>query len=349
VIRGNEDSSLEIVLRAWLAEKHEDVSRGVFTLAGASVCVDCDDEPLLVEIGTTLGGPVVRQDGGGAILRASVWSRGGPGNYGHLKMVTPTDDVHSPDDLLLGLSASEPLFTIVRASTWTTVAMRGEREPLFMLNGAHCLFRLTPTWRTTVSLFLFNRLLRLRRDAIFLHASSVAIRGQGALFIGPSGRGKSTIALALAARGHSLLGDDTACYLPATGELLPCQRAVGIRPGPRAKVIERALVGAGHSTTRGAVRVAADSLLPGQRPEAVRLTTVVFLDPFAPEPELVRIEPTREELRWLQPVVGSLVNAAATRRVFELTRLLSSVAAYRLRPGDPDDTARCLEEALAAA
>jgi hypothetical protein len=56
------------------------------------------------------------------------------------------------------------------------------------------------------------------------------------------------------------------------------------------------------------------------------------------------MEPSREELAMLQPIIGSLVNASPTQRVFEMARLLSRVEVYRLRPGDPDATATLLEE-----
>ena len=65
------------------------------------------------------------------------------------------------------------------------------------------------------------------------------------MLVGPKGAGKSTLALALAARGHALLGDEHACYLPATGELLPFRRPVGIKPGPRAAAVESALLAPG--------------------------------------------------------------------------------------------------------
>jgi len=206
-----------------------------------------------------------------------------------------------------------------------------------------------PEWRTAVALFVFNRLLRLRRDAIFFHASSVAIGDKGVLFVGPTGHGKSTTALALAARGHALLGDDTACYLPATGMLLPCRRSVGIRPGPRARAVERAITAAGGDLAAErdqALRVDIDALMDVPPARPVPLSAVVFLAGFLPEPRLLDVRPTRREVGQLQPVVGSLVNAPPARRVFEMARLLSRVAVYRLHPGDPDETAALLEGAL---
>lgn len=53
----------------------------------------------------------------------------------------------------------------------------------------------------------FANLLHQRRRLI-LHASAVNIGNTAVVFLGPRGRGKSTISLALTKRGHSLLSDD---------------------------------------------------------------------------------------------------------------------------------------------
>jgi hypothetical protein len=47
-----------------------------------------------------------------------------------------------------------------------------------------------------------------QRGYLVLHASAISIQGDGVAFIGEKGRGKSTIAAALYARGHTLIGDD---------------------------------------------------------------------------------------------------------------------------------------------
>lgn len=49
-----------------------------------------------------------------------------------------------------------------------------------------------------------------QRGHLLLHASAVAVAGEAILFLGSSGRGKSTTAAALRARGHGLVTDDVA-------------------------------------------------------------------------------------------------------------------------------------------
>ena len=54
---------------------------------------------------------------------------------------------------------------------------------------------------------VFGYLLRLR-GVTCLHASAVASGGRAVAFVGPAGAGKSTLAAALALRGHTVLSDD---------------------------------------------------------------------------------------------------------------------------------------------
>jgi hypothetical protein len=59
--------------------------------------------------------------------------------------------------------------------------------------------------------FLMQNLLGLlmqQRGRIVLRASSIAVDGTALLFCGDSAAGKSAVAAAMAARGHSILGDD---------------------------------------------------------------------------------------------------------------------------------------------
>jgi hypothetical protein len=63
--------------------------------------------------------------------------------------------------------------------------------------------------RTMLEGPLMAYLLR-QRGYLPLHASAVAIAGQGVLFLGESGAGKSTTAAAFSVRGHDVLADDLA-------------------------------------------------------------------------------------------------------------------------------------------
>ncbi len=343
------DGSLNQVTLAWDGCPLPRSASATFALAGVEATVDTDDALLLEEIGVTLGSRAASPTNAAyASLTATVRTQGGPTGYGYLRLAA-TDERHlTPDDLLLGLASPEYPFALAESPDpgWTSLAFRGEAEPLFILRGGRCVFRQAPTWRAAVALLLFHRLLRLRSDAIFFHASSVGLGGKGVLFVGPKGAGKSTTALTLAARGHEFLGDETAAYLPATGEIIPVRRPVGIKPGPRARAVDQGLARAGRSPERGIVRIAVEELLPVREARPLPLRAIVLLDGFESEPRIARVDAGRQELALLQPVVGSLVNAPRTQRVFEMARMLATACIFRLSPGAPDETAALVETTL---
>lgn len=237
---------------------------------------------------------------------------------------------------------------------WSCLAFRGSElaldddgdDPMYAFRDRDCLFRLVPEWRKAVVLLILYRLLRLRADAIFFHAAAVGIGGAGSIFIGPKGAGKSTTALALAARGHALLSDEFAGYVPTTGELVPFLRPVGIKPGIRARRIEEALTPELHRRIErdGFARVSIETLVPVSAPATLPLRRVIFLAPFEDAPRLERIEPTRHDVAMLQPILSSFLNASHRQRIFELVRMLASTRVYRLHPGLPDATADHLQE-----
>lgn len=322
------------------------LDRVLYALGGSRLRVESDDLSLIDELSLTFGHPETRALPPTPFgLSASVRTGASDDGFGRITLETPDDELNSPADFLLGLGTPDFPFTLLPSPPpWTRVAIAGEAEPFFALNGSDCRVRLTSGWRKAVALLLLHRLMRVRRDAIFFHAASVSIAERGILLVGPKGAGKSTLALALAARGHGLLSDEHACYRPCSREILPFRRPVGIKPGPRATAVERALERLGSSPERdGMMRMDADRLFPGSPCAPAPLAAVVFLDGIGADTRLDRIEPGREELGRLQVVASSLVNAPRTRRVFELAQLLASSRVFRLRAGSPDRTADVIE------
>ena len=321
-------------------------SPSVFSLAGVALTLRSDDPDLVDVLASVLGAPSDHPAASG--ISVEVHSRSGD-PFGFLRFdgLAPAD--LTADDLLLGLESPEFPFRVVAANaTRTSFAFGDDLEPLLELRGAECRFRKAADWRVAVALLLHHRLMRARRDAIFFHAASVGIAGRGVLFVGPKGAGKSTTALALSARGHAFFGDETAAWLPASGEIIAVRRPVGIKPGPRATAVEAGLARTGRSPERdGILRLDVGALLTAPEPAPAALRAIVFLSGFVPLPRLTRVVPGRDELAQLQPSVASLVNAPRAQRVFELARMLSSAAVYRLSPGEPDATAACVEEVIA--
>lgn len=314
-------------------------------LAEIAIDVLTDDPSLEAELALTLGTRTV-----GARSRVGVLLEPDPAWLDGVLATFETKDeaALTVDDLLLALGGVDFPFRLVAPSEaeWTSFAWLSEAEPLLSFRGRSCRIRKRPGWQRALALLILHRVFRLRTDAIFFHAASVGIAGRGVLIVGPKGHGKSTLSLALASRGHELLGDETACYVPARGELAPVLRPVGIKPGPRARAVEAAL-GMCAANGEPILRIDLDLLFPGRpEPRPLPLFAIVFLDPFASHPVLNEFAAAKEDIARLQPVSSSLVNAPKAQRVFELGRMLSLARVFRLAPGDPDETAALVERTL---
>jgi hypothetical protein len=322
-------------------------------IADRRIGVECDDLDLFREFFLMFGGadPARGPLTGSCDVHLSIHAQIHP-KFGWFRMSGSND--LPVDGLEFSFTVTEPHGHFDRLAVhepgWICFALRGSNVPRFAFHDRDCLFALEPQWQRGIMWYLFWRLLRTRADAIFFHASALGIFGEGTIFVGPPGAGKSTTALALAARGHAFLGDEIAGFLPSTGELTPFRRPVGIKPGPRCSLVERSLdpMLVERIEREGFVRLEVNKLFPVADPKPVPLRRIVFLrGGFAPRPSIERIVPGRHKVAELQPLMSSFLNASHSRRVFELTRLLASAKLYQLRPGDPDSTAQHIEEVFA--
>ncbi|HEX6737739.1 MAG TPA: hypothetical protein VF310_05700 [Vicinamibacteria bacterium] len=332
------------------------LSPAVFLLAGTPLTLEAAD-PLLVEAVASVLGAAALSRAPGPGLRAAVE---GPGLDGCGRILLAADDGRSladaDADLRLGLDS--PGFPFEErppeAPGALTLAFRGAADAVLTCRGGEVHFRAVAGWRRAVAFLLLHRLVGLRADALFFHAASVGVAGRGALLVGPKGAGKSTLALGLAARGHDFLGDETACYLPAAGTIIPLRRPVGIKPGPRARAIDEALARARlQADADGIVRMDVEALLePEARlaaPRALPLRAVLFLEGFGPAPRVTAAAAERDAVARLQPFSSSLTAAPQAQRVFEMARLLGAARVFRVTHGDPDGTTDAVAEALGAA
>jgi len=321
---------------------HKGLSYSRRVLAEVGIEVTSDDPSLEADLALILGTRTV-----GSRCRLSVLLESEPARPDAALATFDANDeaALTVEDLLLALGTVDFPFRLFASteSGWTSFAWLSDTEPLFSFRGRSCWIQKRPGWQRALALLILHRVFRLRSDAIFFHAATVGIAGRGVFIVGPKGRGKSTLSLALVSRGHVLLGDETAGYVPASRELCPVLRPVGIKPGPRAHAVDAAL-GTCAEGGEAILRIDADRLFPGRpEPRPLPLFAIVFLDPFASRPILDEIAASTEDIAHLQPVSSSLVNAPKAQRVFELGRMLSFARVFRLTPGDPDETAALVE------
>jgi hypothetical protein len=268
--------------------------------------------------------------------------------YGYLR-VSRQDNPVAALDYFIGYGRADcPYREVARMGAWTAFSDDDNVHPLFLIQGEHCFFRLTENWTIVALSLVFRAAFGLHYDAILFHAAAVIVKEKGFMFAGPRYAGKSTLSLALAARGHHFLSDEIAWYVPSTRQLVAFRRPVGIRDGVRSTAIDariQALVGSGVSW-HDSLRVPVEDLVPQAPARTATLDVVVFLKGFEPRPRLVPLQPSLEHLPLLQPTPISMLNVQPARRMLEMVRLVSSVRMYDLYSGHPDETARILEETV---
>lgn len=323
--------------------RFQDFLFGRYVLGGVAVEVRTNDAELLEEIETTFGPPstvpaaqrlgaTIRIDDDGAAIRFEA------------------DDpaTLAPDDMLAAVDSPTFPFRVIEPEWpgWIAFAFRDDAQALFHFRGDQVIVRRRENWRAGIGFLLLHRIYRMRTDAIFFHAATVEISGRGVMLVGAKGAGKSTTALALAVRGHALLGDEVACYTPATRELVPFLRPVGIKPGVRSRKVHEALVAAGMEPGENIVRVNVQRFMSVAEPRPVPLAAIIFLEPFEASPRLETSQASIADVGRLQPSAGSLVSAPAALRTMQMARMLSSAKIFRLSPADPDETAVLVERVI---
>jgi|RhiMethySRZTD1v2_1073278.scaffolds.fasta_scaffold62749_2 hypothetical protein len=199
-----------------------------------------------------------------------------------------------------------------------------------------------------------------QQSVIFIHAGGISIDGRGTLLVGRSGQGKSTTTVALASRGHPLLGDETVGLRADSRELVAFRRTLKLRPGPGAQAVLERLKAVPHATRVDAqgllcAWVGGDALFPGTIPaQSAPLKDVFFLREFreraAVEPFLPTLEHV-EELKALTMSLSAIVSwpRSAAHRLMRFARVLELLArcrCYFIDLGTPDETAELIERTV---
>jgi hypothetical protein len=217
-------------------QKHEPsrVFATTAVIADRRITAECDDQLFFPEFFAMFGGaaPTPGRLAISSDMHVDIRSRPGP-DFGWFRMSGSSNAPIDASEFNFAVELDQGNFEVLAGKDpgWKCIAFRGSDVPAFAFRGRDCLFALDHRWRLSIIWYLFWRLLRLRSDAIFFHASALGIYNEGTIFVGPGGAGKSTTALALAARGHNFLSDEVAGYLPASPARAPA-RSSAVSPRP---------------------------------------------------------------------------------------------------------------------
>ena len=192
-----------------------------------------------------------------------------------------------------------------------------------------------------------------------IHGASLRMGDAGVVLVGASRAGKTTTSLHLAARGHTLLGDEIALLRLATNEVVPFRRAVNVRPGPHGQDLVAVL---GLSDGRAGSPSSAESaglhriaeLFPGAPAHPTPLRAVFFLAGFADHPSLEPFRLTLDQtdvFNWITaPEIAycswGLSPARRAFRLLVLRQVLARVPCWILRVGPPRDTVALIERTM---
>jgi hypothetical protein len=182
------------------------------------------------------------------------------------------------------------------------------------------------------------------RGLLLVHAAAVVSEAGGLVISGPSGTGKTTLALGLARRGLGLLSDEMAVLSADAPSLLAYRRSLHVRPGTPELIAEleplrdRAPVDLGGGNSWSLTPRELETLMPVRLASTGRLHAVLLLDPRGPSDrhaELTELEPglAAVELAHATPAAAVRLNDVLST----LGRHLATVRCARLTMGRLDD------------
>ena len=196
-----------------------------------------------------------------------------------------------------------------------------------------------------------------QQGVLFLHAASFGIGGAGALLIGRSGAGKSTTSVALAARGHSFLGDDLAAVRLATREVLPFPKSARLRDGSFVRSLDCRVRACRHTTVtdpKGIARtlISMGDLFPASVGGPLPLRFAFLLDGFGERVAIKAFRPQIGDVKRLKSVVSETIPSWGISpgrdlmKFLTVEKLLSELQCYLLELGSPDESVAAIENVM---
>jgi hypothetical protein len=159
--------------------------------------------------------------------------------------------------------------------------------------------------------------------------------------------GKTTLSLALAARGHNFLSDEAAGVRLADRSMIPFRRAPLVRSGPASAMVEDALGGPRNS---GEPRQCAPvgKLFPQAVVAEVKADVVICLRAFGTETKVEGFQTGLTTLGYLNPLFCSMMIGPPPARAMQVLNFLNEVDCFFLDSASPDSAADAIEKLMEA-
>ena len=186
-------TSLDDLLTALQEREPARVFTATAVIADRRITAVCDDQLFFSDFFAMFGGAAPTPGRLAVPSDMHVDIRSTPGrSFGWFRMSGKSDVPIDANEFNFAVELDHGTFEALTAKErgWKCIAFRGSDVPAFAFRGRDCLFALDHRWRLTIMWYLFWRLLRLRPDAIFFHASALGIHDEGTIFVGPGGAGK---------------------------------------------------------------------------------------------------------------------------------------------------------------
>ena len=221
--------------------------------------------------------------------------------------------------------------------------------PVVSVCGTTMLVDRSLPWQWLVAHCFLDHVMRIQRDYCFFHAATVAVGKKGVFIGGAKGAGKSTLSLALAARGHGFLGDEVAQLHGTTGTMLPFRRAVSIRTGPQASAV-REFISRNQfdsetlpdGTQR--LRLPVSWIFPESGSYPAQLTHAFFLSEKEPQCRASQFDFSLRDLKLIEPLRATIAGSTGPQLMLRFLGLFGGASCFRLAPGgSPDETAQTIE------
>jgi hypothetical protein len=197
--------------------------------------------------------------------------------------------------------------------------------------------------------WLFAEAVAAHADGCQLHGGAVANHHGAILLLAPSGHGKTTLTLALMARGFTPFTDDIILLDPHTLEVQPFPRCFHVDEGT-SKVIRQLSTQEGYHTPflecLEVENALAEALYRPLRWSIPQVPRLIIFPEYRPEAAL-HLERLRPAQTWMLLVNNLMVPPAdAPARFGTLRALVDRVQAYRMVHSDLDETVTALERLL---